>query len=142
MAESTEPLLVIDASATLSWFFDDEDGKSNDRILNAVARSSVVVPPVWELEVCNAFAVAERQKRIDASQTEHWIELLQALEYTVADSASFPAFDAILPLARQYQLSSYDASYLALALQRNAILVTRDAPLQKAAKKAGVEVMV
>ena len=140
MAECTS--LVIDASATLAWFFEDEDSKSNDRILNAVARSTVLVPPIWELEVCNALLVAERQKRIEVSQTQHWIELLQALEYTVEDTASLPVFDFILPLAREQQLSSYDASYLALALHASATLITRDKQLQKAAKNVGVEIMV
>ena len=142
MAASTEATLVIDASATLAWFFADEDAESNDRILNAIARSHLTVPPIWELEVANALAVAERQERIDPVQTAHWIELLHALEYTVVGTTELSVFDIVLPLTREHGLSSYDASYLALALQRKATLVTRDTALQKAASAVGVEVMV
>lgn len=142
MAESTEPTLVLDASTCLSWFFVDESDKSNDRILNAVARSTVLVPVLWELEIANALVVAERQKRITLSQTQHWLELLLALQYTVADVQTIPVFDGVLALARAHQLSSYDASYLQLAVTAKATLVTRDTALQKAAKAVGVEVMV
>lgn len=142
MAVSTEAALVLDASATLAWFFEDEKSKSNDRILNAVSRSEILVPPIWELEICNALVVAERQKRTEVSQTRYWIELLQALEYRIEDPSTLSVFDTILPIAREQQLSSYDAGYIALALHRKAILVTRDKPLQKVAKHLGVEILV
>ncbi len=142
MAGSTKPSLVVDASSALAWFFDDEESASNDRILNAIAESTLLVPPIWELEICNAFLVAERQKRIELSQTQHWIELLQALEYTIEDMTALPVFTGILHLARAQQLSSYDASYLSVALHRNALLMTRDKKLQAAAKQVGVALFV
>lgn len=107
-----------------------------------MARSTVLVPVLWELEIANALVVAERQKRITLSQTQHWLELLLALQYTVADVQTIPVFDGVLALARAHQLSSYDASYLQLAVTAKATLVTRDTALQKAAKAVGVEVMV
>jgi len=39
------------------------------------------------------------------------------------------------------KLSSYDASYLELALRQGVALATLDADLRKAAKKAGVEIL-
>jgi predicted nucleic acid-binding protein len=44
----------------------------------------------------------------------------------------------ILQLARRYRLSSYDASYLELALRKGLPLATLDADLAKAARKSGV----
>jgi predicted nucleic acid-binding protein len=50
------------------------------------------------------------------------------------------AFSSTLNLARRYKLSSYDASYLELALRQGVALATLDTDLRKAAKKAGVEI--
>ena len=45
----------------------------------------------------------------------------------------------ILPLAREYGLSAYDAAYLDVALRRAAPLATLDRRLQTAGRHAGVE---
>jgi predicted nucleic acid-binding protein len=47
---------------------------------------------------------------------------------------------SVLPLARDYRLTAYDAAYLELAIRRNAPLATFDAKLRKAAKAASVQV--
>ena len=47
---------------------------------------------------------------------------------------------SVLPLAREYRLSAYDASYLELAIRHAAPLATLDGQLQKAAKHAGVKI--
>ena len=46
-------------------------------------------------------------------------------------------FQEVLPLARQYGLTVYDASYLNLALQRGLPLASLDNDLRKATEKAG-----
>jgi predicted nucleic acid-binding protein len=56
-----------------------------------------------------------------------------------ADHATFgAALNDTLQLARRYNLASYDASYLELALRRALPLATLDVDLNKAARKAGV----
>jgi predicted nucleic acid-binding protein len=55
------------------------------------------------------------------------------------DHATFTtALSDTLHLARRYRLSSYDASYLELALRNALPLATLDADLNKAARKAGI----
>ena len=46
----------------------------------------------------------------------------------------------VLPLAREYSLSAYDAAYLELSIRQGAPLATLDDRLGKAAKHAGVEI--
>ncbi|NOY65323.1 MAG: type II toxin-antitoxin system VapC family toxin [Nitrospirae bacterium] len=46
----------------------------------------------------------------------------------------------ILELARKERLSSYDASYLALAMRHGLPLATKDKELRKSAKRCGVEI--
>jgi predicted nucleic acid-binding protein len=45
----------------------------------------------------------------------------------------------VLPLAREYGPSAYDAAYLELSIRNGAPLATLDGKLQKAAQKAGIE---
>ena len=46
----------------------------------------------------------------------------------------------VLPLARQYNLSAYDAAYLELSVRCGAQLATLDGKLRKAAQIAGVRI--
>ena len=48
---------------------------------------------------------------------------------------------AILSLALRYDLTSYDAAYLGLALSLQLTIATRDAALMEAVKAAGVGVL-
>jgi predicted nucleic acid-binding protein len=46
----------------------------------------------------------------------------------------------VLPLAREHDLSAYDAAYLDVAVRHGAPLATLDAALQKAGRTAGVKI--
>ena len=48
--------------------------------------------------------------------------------------------NGVLPIAREYKLSAYDAAYLELAIRHGAPLATLDAKLRKAARKAGTAI--
>jgi predicted nucleic acid-binding protein len=69
-----------------------------------------------------------------------FVELLGGLTIierpqTVADTLS-----NVLPLAREYGLSAYDAAYLDVAVRQGAPLATLDNALQKAGRSAGIEI--
>ena len=68
------------------------------------------------------------------------IEQGRFVDLIEVDAATFTqARTGILQLARRYNLSAYDASYLELSLRRGLPLATLDEDLQRAAKKAGVK---
>jgi predicted nucleic acid-binding protein len=46
----------------------------------------------------------------------------------------------VLPLAREYDLSAYDAAYLDVAVRQGASLATLDNALQKAGRAAGIKI--
>ena len=52
-----------------------------------------------------------------------------------------PALREIVALARAENLTTYDASYLELAMRRVLPLATKDRRLRQAAKRVGVEVL-
>jgi predicted nucleic acid-binding protein len=133
---------ILDNSVTMRWFFGD--GKPQElayagKVLDAMKLQSALVPMTWGLEVSNVIARAEAKGLVTEARSELFLEMLKNVDIDV-DSAIFAhALSDTLQLARRYRLSSYDASYLELALRSGLSLATLDEDLQKAAKKAGVK---
>ena len=133
---------VLDNSVTMRWFFGD--GKPQElayasKVLDAMKQDNVRVPVTWGLEVANVLARAEAKGLVTEARSDAFLEMLEGVDIDV-DSATFGhALSDTLHLARRYKLSSYDASYLELALRLGMPLATLDEDLQKAAKKAGVK---
>jgi predicted nucleic acid-binding protein len=133
---------VLDNSVTMRWFFGD--GKPAEitfaaKVLEALRTDTAIVPVTWALEVANVIARAEAKALVTEARSGEFLELLDGVSIEV-DSATFTqARTGTLQLARRYQLSAYDASYLELALRRGLPLATLDEGLQKAAKRAGVK---
>lgn len=111
------------------------------KVLEAMkqARTSARVPATWGLEVANVIARAEAKGLLTEAQSEAFLELLQALGIGVEPATFAWALSDTLQVARRYRLSSYDASYLELALREGLALATLDEDLHKAAGKAGVK---
>lgn len=135
---------VLDASVTMTWLLADGeqgDGAYAAAVLEALKDPSTQaeVPVTWSLEVANVLARAEASDLLNEAQSEAFLEMLSSIPIR-ADNATFArALADTLQLARRHRLSSYDASYLELALRGGLPLATLDADLAKAARKAGVK---
>jgi predicted nucleic acid-binding protein len=129
---------VIDASVALSWCFDDEKSKHGDAVLDLLAETSALAPPIWPLEVVNVLLVAERKRRITRAASERFLTILRSLPIAVAPQPVDGVFGGTFGLARAAGLSSYDASYLLLASREGLPLATLDRSLRRAAKRVGV----
>lgn len=129
---------VIDASVTMPWLFEDESSPYSERVLTALDTDRAEVPPIWTFEVANTLLVAERRGRSTTQGTERSIALLRNLPIDIADSSVASALGRVLTLARDQGLTSYDASYLELAMRQGLQLATEDRDLQRAARRVGV----
>jgi predicted nucleic acid-binding protein len=133
--------IVVDASVALAWCFPDEASEYADTVLIALEGKRVLVPAVWPLEVTNAVVVAERRRRVSQPEMRRFVELLEGLTIHEDSLPVAASVSNILPLAREYGLSAYDASYLEVAIRHGAPLATLDSGLEKAGRKAGVEIL-
>jgi len=129
---------VLDTSVTMSWCFEDEANAYADAVLESLIHVKALAPAAWPLEISNVLAVAERCGRIDKAGSVRFINLLMQLPIMVEVETPQRVFGEILTLAREYHLSSYDASYLDLAMREGIPLATQDRRLQAAAKQTGV----
>ena len=81
---------------------------------------------------------AERRGRINAAQQAEFLERLRLLPIRIEHRPAVWLGQQILPLARAYRLTAYDAAYLELAIREGLPLATLDSDLRNAAAAAGV----
>jgi len=67
-----------------------------------------------------------------------FLELVRALPISVEVESPERMLTDIIALAREFQLSTHDASYLDLAMRLGLPIATQDELLKKAAQKSGV----
>jgi predicted nucleic acid-binding protein len=134
--------LVLDASVAVAWCFEDETTKFTEGVLDLIsAGGEALVPSIWPLELANALLIAERRKRIALAKVTALLIRIAGLPISVRPTDLKQSFEQILSLARQQELSQYDAAYLELAVREGLPLATLDGELQRAAKAVGVELV-
>jgi predicted nucleic acid-binding protein len=126
--------VVLDASVTMSWCFEDEASAAGDAIFAQVAESGGIVPSLWHYEVANVLALATRRERISEASSKRFLSTLDRLALEVVEAPPIRLVD----LAVRFGLTAYDAAYLDAAMVRAAPLATRDAALRSAAAAAGI----
>jgi predicted nucleic acid-binding protein len=133
--------LVIDASATLPWYFQDEASPESELIFDRVASAGAIVPAHWKLEVANGFQTALRRRRINAEYRDESLTDLASLPIDIDPETNARAWLDTLQTASRFGLTPYDAAYLELALRRHMPLATLDKDLRRAASDAGVQLV-
>lgn len=136
-----EKSFVVDNSVVMSWCFQDKANPIADSVLDRLAEATAYVPSVWPLEVVNVLLAAERRKCISEAYSIRFLNLLSQLPIFVQYESPERAMRDILGLARAHDLSSYDASYLDLAMKKGLPLATLDKKLTKAAEAIKVAIL-
>lgn len=130
---------VLHASVAVAWCFDDEATPFTEGILNLFTRGfEALTPAVWPFEVGNALLTAERRQRLSLAQVTALLDRIAKLPITVESASPALAFGAVLSVARQQQLTEYDAAYVELALRAGLSLATLDNKLRLAGQAAGI----
>jgi len=129
MVENTNSRVVIDASTILSFIFPDEPTPKN--VLLTIRKATkgkaiLLAPTLLSYEVGNAIKSAVKQKRITELTATSLIEVFQQIKIIYFD----PNIIGTISLSLKHNLSFYDASYLCLAEEQNAKLLTLDKKLQ------------
>jgi predicted nucleic acid-binding protein len=133
--------LIIDASMALAWLFERQkrqEAVCANNALQAIAKAEVVcVPSLWHTEIANALLVGERRHVITEAQVIDYLNKLFALPIKTDSEVVSSRITLVMALAREHQLTGYDATYLELALRTSSTLATFDEKLAKAMRSAG-----
>lgn len=127
--------VVIDASVAVKWTHREPEVEADldqaARMLEAIKEGAIDVlqPPHWLLET---LAVVARLRPGAADAT---LDLLDALELAVDDG--FEVLERAVRLSTQLRHHLFDTLYHAVALERDALLVTADGTYRNKARGLG-----
>lgn len=130
--------LVIDASIAAIWFLPDENDDRADDILDRLRHENAVVPSLFWFEIRSILIKAHKRSRLDEAGLRRAILHLRNLP---VDDHGSGNDGLILSLCLKEGLTAYDASYLALAMEKDIPIVTADHALEAAAARNGVRVV-
>ena len=134
-------LLVLDASIVMSWLFKEEGAQASTHIITFLQKGQAVVPELWLTECLNVLAIAKRTRRLAPSDIEKSLGYLASLPILYDAFSAKILRETVYPMAIQYQLTTYDATYLELAKRRKLPLATLDKALRVAAKKEKITLL-
>ncbi len=130
---------VLDNSVVCGWLFESQATAYSHAIAQRMQHARATAPALLRLETANVLRSACLRGKLIASQAQEMLARLERLPIDIDDAV--PDARQLLALALRYELSSYDAAYLDLALRRQWPIATQDAALADAARRAGVGVV-
>lgn len=128
---------VLDASVAVGWVVAAQASAYSRRIRLRARREPYHAPTLWRLEVVNAVRSLERRRAMAPDAAEVAVDILERMQ-PIFHEAAMPLPDS-LKLARRFDLSAYDANYLALALELRLPIACTDGALRSVLGRAGVK---
>lgn len=130
---------VLDASLALAWTLPDESSPRADAFWEALpSPHSFWVPALWWYEIGNAIETTRRRGRISEADQTALNKFFSGLSLDTDLAPGAADLPRLIALAREKNLSVYDAAYLDLAERKGIGLATLDGALAAAARKSGV----
>lgn len=133
--------LVVDCSFFMSSILPDETQDKIEDVFHGISQKkfTVYVPSIFYLECSNVLVSSLSRNRINQESFEEYSNLLKLMPITVDKfSATSESIYSIARLANKYNLSSYDASYLDLAIRLEASVASLDKKLLDVCAKANI----
>jgi predicted nucleic acid-binding protein len=133
--------VVIDASVIASWLFPNQADEKTDALLfkTKAEEISLVAPILLKYEFINITLRNVRHKGLSDAHAKKTLSYFKALNITFDTQNADFDIDPLFSLARKHGLTSYDTTYLDVALRWNIPIATRDSGIAKAAQAAKVK---
>jgi predicted nucleic acid-binding protein len=114
--------MIIDANVILRAFFPDEAQLQAQAVVrdHVTGRIHLMAPALLPYELSNAVWQAERRGRIPRIRADEILQAMAGLDIEILSQT----WGVMLPLARQFDRSAYDAAYLTLAQDTGLPLLT------------------
>lgn len=125
----------------MRWCFQNAAHPYADGILQQVATGAALVPVLWRYEVSAVLAKSQKDRILTELRVNEFLATLNKLNIAVDPDSSEHILTDVHRLAVAYRLTSYDASYLELALRKDLPLATLDDELIAASKASGVALL-
>ncbi|MEX2035284.1 MAG: type II toxin-antitoxin system VapC family toxin [Xanthobacteraceae bacterium] len=134
-------MIVLDASLMVARLLSEPHAGVDDDLYDLLDASQIVVPSHWPVEISNGLCANIRRGRFSASDILGISASLSTFELTVDPSIHLHDIAALTQFAVAHGLTSYDAAYVRLALDRSATLATLDRAMRAAAKRLDIPLL-
>lgn len=123
--------LILDSSVIAKWFFPEADNDKALALKDSFIHSdiSISIPLLLFYEMNNILKTATQSLRIDKKEAGKVYKAFLHLPFVVYSSQAL--MNSTLEIAIKYNISSYDAAYIALAEYLQVMFVTADEKLLK-----------
>lgn len=125
---------MVDASVAVQWFIPEPGSESSNVLLESTR--SLLAPDLMPVEFANA--LWKKARRGDLSESDVYAALTRLLGADIVLVSTLALLPRATRLAVQTGHPVYDCVYLALAVERGAILATSDARLGRTAAGQGL----
>ncbi|WP_420469835.1 type II toxin-antitoxin system VapC family toxin [Brevundimonas sp. FT23042] len=130
-------VVVLDASAALAWILPSQATTAASRLLEQADEHDFIAPDVFLWEVANVLITKARSGSVVVVSA---LDQLDELKIDFDHAFSAAEVRRLVDVAAVTRISLFDAAYLALAMEQDAVLASRDGPLLAAATAAGLPV--
>jgi predicted nucleic acid-binding protein len=131
---------VLDNSVVTGWYLPEQATAYGQSVATRLESDKALVPTLWQLELANVLKTACTRGKLDLDTARQILDALGRLPIEI-DTSPAPGQRQLFELAMRYQLSSYDAAYLELAMRHGLPIATQELLLKEAAMAAGVDVL-
>ena len=128
---------VLDASVAVAWFLPSQATPYTARMRTRARREPIHVPALWRIEVINAVYSIEDRGNISANAAATAVKLLAELRPVVHEAGD--ALNELHDLCRRYDVTAYDATYIALAVELHLPVASKDVRLRRGLDRAGIK---
>ena len=128
-------VFVIDASIVAAFAFEEVGNRRVALAMGSLETIQALSPNLFFFEIRNLLVVNERRGRTTPARSASFLRVLARLPIRLAPT---PENNDVVSLARERNLTVYDAAYLELAMRERLPLATLDRALEKAAAAEGV----
>jgi predicted nucleic acid-binding protein len=133
--------IVVDTSLIVAWLLREDRSAEAEDVARVIVQDGAWVPQLLPIEIANVLLQAVRRKKITSYYAEEQLRRLEDISLSVDVETSEHAWSTTYRLAVEERLTVYDATYLELALRRDAVLATLDGDLIGAARRHQVPVV-
>lgn len=125
---------ILDTSMAMEWFADAPAPGALER-RSLLDDHVALVPHLWRFEVMNVVNIWRRRQIVSEAEGAWILREAMQVPFAIVDEGD-P--ETIVTLALAHDLSTYDATYLHVAMTTGEPLATLDRGLQRAAESVGV----
>jgi predicted nucleic acid-binding protein len=128
---------VLDASVAIAWVVGTQATAYSRAIRMRARREPYHAPSLWRQEVVNVIRSLVRRRAMSTDAGRTAVDILDRMQPVLHDPVI--PLPGLLDLACRFELTAYDATYLALAMELKLPVACSDSGLVTALSRAGVK---